>query len=558
MKTTIKNIISIIVLAIFILSALASFDFSILGDSINNGWQRNNDFLGNRTQQTTTTYSTDTIQVVEVITGQFDRKGRWTGIVDVVQAYYSSDSAVSVHKEWRVNYIAGKRHGKAVLFLKRTPPGNLVIDTLCYHMDKKVDCEDFAAFRDDEKSAYDLFAYRYPLRWYDYKALGFDESYMENYMDTIQSIIQSFDFDEQKFDEYYDDAIEMISLTPLDSLVRVNDDYLIFNLLDLLKNGTFRLAVFDRYLNDQESTFEVLNEIYPEYVRNMEDLEIPAVDLLLFCNAYDSVLNSYPPLDLNDELFPFNLDSLIFRAFADIDSLENEIIDDVRSTILLWSIYEFIFDADPIRVSQREAYFLNNDAILPPVLTTSFIENLPNNKAEVEGFVVSDGGAVIEQKGVVWATHDKPSIDDEIVYNNENLTSYTVRLSELTPSETYFARSFAKYADGISYGNSVRFTAEEVSSSSEDIKLSSSSISIYPNPASTWISVKLESEMYELLSIQIADNSGKTVLHTSKTLMPGLEESIHIDISGLVNGFYNCIMTGEDGKMITKKFVVIR
>jgi hypothetical protein len=236
--------------------------------------------------------------------------------------------------------------------------------------------------------------------------------------------------------------------------------------------------------------------------------------------------------------------------------LENETLEDVKNAVLLWSIFEFYFDADPIRESQREAYFLVNQVITPPILTTSFRANLPDNQAEIEGFVVSDGGGQIEQRGMVWAQHNNPIIEDDIINVDGSLGSYAVLIPGLVPGETYFARSFAKNAEGIAYGNNARFTAEEVSSSDEDIQVESDQISIYPNPVSTILNVRFEQEMNEPVSFQIVDISGRSVLNYSNLLNPKHGESIGINIKNLVNGVYYVVLKGSDNRTTAKKFVV--
>ena len=584
MKTTHLHILSAGVLAVFIFTAIASIDFSILTGVLNTGWHTNSEFLGNRTQKVTSVFSSDTTQAVESITGQFDGRGRWTGPVTFVQGYWNADSAVHIRKEWTINFVEGKKHGKGVLHFKRTPPGNLVIDTLCYNMDKKVDCDDFVESRRNDRSAYDVFTDRYPLRWYDFYSFGFDEIYMEAYMDSLQSIISSYDFDAGKFDEYYDDALDTLEMTPYDSLSRLNQDFFILRLLDLMKNGTFRLAVFDRYLTDYESTFEIIKNLYPDYLDNLVELGLPEADFQIFCHVYDSLLNTYNTLDVDEDLFPFRLDSQIYRAYNEIDSVDTEddfegpteelailidqikrlgfpgqkrlgVLKDVKNSILLWSIFEFFFEADAIRESQREAYYQNNQVAIPAVVTTSFIGNSTGNRAEVEGFVVSDGGASITQRGMAWANHNNPTIEEDTLHAEGELGSFTVTLTGLAPDETYFARSFAINSAGIAYGNSVRFIAEEISST-HDEELFEQKILIYPNPASTFINMQREEGFGEVGSIQIFDLSGRSVLTIACDQSDSSEKILTLDISALPDGVYTCNLTHENGKRSTGKFVV--
>jgi uncharacterized protein (TIGR02145 family) len=73
--------------------------------------------------------------------------------------------------------------------------------------------------------------------------------------------------------------------------------------------------------------------------------------------------------------------------------------------------------------------------------------------------VTSDGGAAITERGVVYATSGIPSItDNKVVANTAGIDTFTVNLTGLTGSTTYFFRAYATNSAGTGYGSLDSFT----------------------------------------------------------------------------------------------------
>jgi uncharacterized protein (TIGR02145 family) len=79
------------------------------------------------------------------------------------------------------------------------------------------------------------------------------------------------------------------------------------------------------------------------------------------------------------------------------------------------------------------------------------------------GNVINNGGKIVVQRGVCWATNQNPSINNAITSNGGGLGLYTSDLYQLTPNTTYFLRAYALTSDGgVYYGNEISFSTSSI------------------------------------------------------------------------------------------------
>lgn len=98
-------------------------------------------------------------------------------------------------------------------------------------------------------------------------------------------------------------------------------------------------------------------------------------------------------------------------------------------------------------------------------------------------------------------------------------------------------------------GNAIKLTGKDLSKNSIAESISSSDISIYPNPASTLLNI--DGLRDRDLEYQIIDLSGR------KLLANKLDKQ-HIDVTNLVNGVYFLDLKTKNGMSIVKKFEIRR
>lgn len=94
-----------------------------------------------------------------------------------------------------------------------------------------------------------------------------------------------------------------------------------------------------------------------------------------------------------------------------------------------------------------------------PTVTTKSISTITSISASSGGTIVSDGGAAITARGIVWSTSTTPTISlTTKTSDGSGIGSFTSSLTELTPPTKYYVRAYATNAAGTAYGNEVSFT----------------------------------------------------------------------------------------------------
>ena len=96
--------------------------------------------------------------------------------------------------------------------------------------------------------------------------------------------------------------------------------------------------------------------------------------------------------------------------------------------------------------------FTTIEAKLPTINTYEVTEKTTVG-AHCGGEITSDGGARITAKGVCWATHKNPTIDDNKTEDGSGIDSFVSEITGLTEGTVYYCRAYAINAVGIAYGN---------------------------------------------------------------------------------------------------------
>ena len=99
-----------------------------------------------------------------------------------------------------------------------------------------------------------------------------------------------------------------------------------------------------------------------------------------------------------------------------------------------------------------------NTLLSQPTLTTFPATSITGNVAAVEGKITNDGGSIIITRGVCYGMNANPTIADSIALSLTGLDSFTVNLTGLIGSTTYYARAYATTSAGTGYGNQINFT----------------------------------------------------------------------------------------------------
>lgn len=92
-----------------------------------------------------------------------------------------------------------------------------------------------------------------------------------------------------------------------------------------------------------------------------------------------------------------------------------------------------------------------------PKIRTSQVTEIDSTSAVSGGEVLSNGGIPILARGMCWATHPSPNINDNFTSDGSGLGSFVSTMSGLTPFTTYYCRSYATTSEGTSYGSVFSF-----------------------------------------------------------------------------------------------------
>ncbi|MTK52679.1 hypothetical protein [Paludibacter sp.] len=87
-----------------------------------------------------------------------------------------------------------------------------------------------------------------------------------------------------------------------------------------------------------------------------------------------------------------------------------------------------------------------------PRLITVDINSVGGYTALSGGQITSDGGAPVTLKGLCWATHTNPTVDDYHTYNGSGTDSYVSTMTGLAPNTLYYVRAYAINKIGTAYG----------------------------------------------------------------------------------------------------------
>ena len=108
--------------------------------------------------------------------------------------------------------------------------------------------------------------------------------------------------------------------------------------------------------------------------------------------------------------------------------------------------------------SVRPVYGEYVPAINLPVVTTSVVTQITETTAVAGGNVMSDGGAEVTERGVVYGTSENPTVGNSKVVGGSGTGMFTCNLTGLQPNTKYYVRAYAVNKKGTVYGEQVNFT----------------------------------------------------------------------------------------------------
>ncbi len=510
---------------------------------------------------------------------------RWHGKVTVTY-----ESIVPKYYDFKeeVEMVHGKRNGTSTITYLQS--GTVIYK--CYNMGIKVECKKAAPVNEAEISAYQVLSSKYPWYLFALNATGFKDADVESYIDTLEEIMGTNEFEDDEFDDYYDDAIEVLEETPYDSIIVINSLLSFMNGFELIKDSELRMAVIDHYRSDVYSTYDIVSTTYPGYLLSLQEGDVTDQDFEEFSQDLDSCMASYGSLDLEDPFFIDSVDSWLYRAIMsiyetedsdstdilksaarlyvhnDLQSIWHEINSmliqysvnstpaEVSEVVLYFIVMQFI-QGDIIKRSVWKSYLINKGVVSVPTVTTVFEAGNSATSVTLNGYVLEDGGAEVNSRGITWASYYNPTTDDHLEASGTGMGAFQVTLTGLTEGDTYYARTYATNSTGTAYGNCVQFIVQSTVGIEEN-GLFDLDFSIYPNPVSAFATFSFQMEYSANMELTIVDLKGGVVYQNDLGSLPRGDHQINLDLSALKSGIYSCQLTKSGTAQVTRKLVIVR
>lgn len=574
-----QSLLSVIVLAIFILLAVGSIGeiFGLRIPETKVVALRNGVFEE-------TMYTADQKRIT---TGTRDKYGNWTGDVKVEwtggRYGYTEECTMIDGRRWGWS----KRTFNYWDYKERHVEMDWYVDNMRMPRIKS------ASIRPESSSAFQILSEKYSWFLGSLNMCGFDSSYIESYMDTVEALINNHEFIAKEFDNYYGDALDSLEQTPYDSIISLNSDFSTIQGFEEMRNSELRLAIIDRYLLNENSTWKILKATYSNYLLTMNDSGVVSTDFEVFCQAMDSCMTSYGALDTKDDFFTDSIDVRMFRAIYSIINVEKSVSllsglklksmslrhekvepaqmvrefrsilkpettksapNEVGLIVLNDMLLRNYIEGDMLRRIFKEAYLLRLNEIRIPAVATAFENSISATSLNLRGYIVDDGGAEITSRGIAWGNIYNPTVNERME-SCDGTDDFIATLTNLDMGTTYYARAYATNSKGTAYGNCISFTPEKAVAN-KDIEAFTRDFKIYPNPAATKTTFLFWLEESENVTLNIFDLSGKLVFQKKiGRLMKG-ENPIAVDVSGLKDGLYTSVLISGNKKASQKLEII--
>jgi len=524
--------------------------------------------------------------------GGRDEYQRWHGPVRIHRERITTTSIETV------TMVHGVRHGVSkTKYPEFGMHGEDTYHTECYDMGTVIDCKKSAPQITTDISAYKELAYSYP--WYLSKLIefGHDSAFVEGYLDTLEMLIDSYEFEPVDFDNYYNEVMDSVEETRYDTIYQLHAILLFIQGYEEYKSFEFRMAVLDKYRSDGKSTFYIVNNTYPGSLQTIMEMGINEQDFERFCDELDSLMiaddNTYGSLDQENPFFIDSVDSRIFRAmtyisqadvsenttsskksmrgidlsynrnpgklFRELGSLFSQAVVDSaiqEAATAVFGLMLYQFDRGDIpKKALRKVWLSKQGVISIPTVTTSISADQSATSVTLKGTVIENGGADVTNRGVVWADFYNPTTNENTQALGSGLGSFEIVLDGLTSGGIYFARSYATNSAGTAYGNCIKFTVGGAVGV-EKRKLVTTDLNIYPNPASGFAAFRFNVKSAENMTLTFVNMKGQTVYHHDLGILYSGENRIELDVSDLPNGLYSCQLSSNGQIRGTQKILI--
>ena len=113
---------------------------------------------------------------------------------------------------------------------------------------------------------------------------------------------------------------------------------------------------------------------------------------------------------------------------------------------------------------------------VPSVSISGLADNIKQNSFDISGSITATGGSQIIRYGHCWNTIGNPTVSDNSTDfgSTSTLGSFVSSVANLNANTTYYVRSYAQNAQGVSYSDQIAVTTQDVASDKWDGNIASS------------------------------------------------------------------------------------
>ena len=112
----------------------------------------------------------------------------------------------------------------------------------------------------------------------------------------------------------------------------------------------------------------------------------------------------------------------------------------------------------------KELTIMAGEELGLPTLTTEPVTNLTQSSAKFNGKIVSEGSPAYTERGFVYSSSPRPSIDSNnigrLTSAVNNQFTFSANVSGLASNSSYYVRAYAINQVGVAYGNDVAFSTD--------------------------------------------------------------------------------------------------
>ncbi len=107
-------------------------------------------------------------------------------------------------------------------------------------------------------------------------------------------------------------------------------------------------------------------------------------------------------------------------------------------------------------------FTVTNDNVVTvnlPTVSTENATSITPTSATISSIIITDGGAEVTERGIVFSTNTNPTLTDTKLTNTgTGIGIFSTNITNLSPSTTYFVRAYATNSKGTAYSNQISFT----------------------------------------------------------------------------------------------------